>query len=98
LKYNDCLKSADDSDWEGIPDELRKLGYEESLKDKALERALVAVTRDLFKQRVEPCIAAPSLCGNMYTASLYLSLISLISNIDLADAEGKTIGLFSVSG
>ena len=98
LKYNDCLRSADDSDWEGIPDELSKLGYEESLKDKALERALVAVTKDLFKQRVEPCIAAPSLCGNMYTASLYMSLISLISNIDLADAEGKTIGMFSVSG
>ncbi|KID89336.1 hydroxymethylglutaryl-CoA synthase, partial [Metarhizium majus ARSEF 297] len=31
----------------------------------------------------------------MYTASLYCSLISLISNIDVKDAIGKRIGLFS---
>ncbi|KAF2138890.1 uncharacterized protein K452DRAFT_255830, partial [Aplosporella prunicola CBS 121167] len=95
LKYNDCLKSTDGSDWEGIPDELRKLGYEESLKDKALEKALVALTKAQFKKRVEPCITAPALCGNMYTSSLYCSLISLISNIDLTAGEGKTIGMFS---
>lgn len=98
LKYNDCLRSADDADWEGIPDELRNLDYQESLKDKTLEKTLVALTKEQFRQRVEPCIVAPSLCGNMYTSSLYCSLISLISNIDLATAEGKTIGMFSVSG
>jgi len=97
LKYNDCLISNDDAIWEGIPDELRKLGYHESLKDKALEKALVNMTKDQFMERVQPCISAPSLCGNMYTASLYCSLISLISNIDAAAAEGKTIGMFSVS-
>ncbi|KAJ8059829.1 hypothetical protein OCU04_011459 [Sclerotinia nivalis] len=94
LKYNDCLISTEDADWEGIPGELRKLSYSESLKDKTLEKTLVAITKDEFKKRVEPCIAAPSLCGNMYTGSLYCSLISLISNIDLTAAEGKTIGLF----
>jgi hydroxymethylglutaryl-CoA synthase len=98
LKYNDCLRSTDAADWEGIPNELRELGYQESLKDKALEKALVALTKEQFKERVEPCTVAPSLCGNMYTGSLYCSLISLISNIDLAAAEGKTIGMFSVSG
>jgi hydroxymethylglutaryl-CoA synthase len=98
LKYNDCLRSTDAADWEGIPNELRELGYQESLKDKALEKALVALTKEQFKERVEPCTVAPSLCGNMYTGSLYCSLISLISNIDLSAAEGKTIGMFSVSG
>jgi hydroxymethylglutaryl-CoA synthase len=34
----------------------------------------------------------------MYTSSPYCSLISLIRNIDLAAAEGKTIGMFSISG
>lgn len=97
LKYNDCLLSTDDNDWKGIPDEFRNLAHQESLKDKALEKVLVSLTRDEFKKRVEPCIAAPSMCGNMYTASVYCSLISLISNIDLAEAEGKTIGMFSVS-
>ncbi|PYH95674.1 hydroxymethylglutaryl-CoA synthase [Aspergillus ellipticus CBS 707.79] len=95
LKYNDCLISTDAADWEGIPEELRKLEYQESLRNKALEKALVAATKDQFNERVEPCIAAPSLCGNMYTGSLYCSLISLISNIDLAATKGKTIGMFS---
>ncbi|GKZ35762.1 hypothetical protein AbraIFM66950_006516 [Aspergillus brasiliensis] len=98
LKYNDLLHQASsnpDADLTGIPPEIRALSYEDSLKDKNLEKALVALTRDQFKKRIEPCITAPSLCGNMYTGSLYCSLISLISNIDLATAEGKTIGMFS---
>ncbi|KAF7905303.1 uncharacterized protein EAF01_005824 [Botrytis porri] len=78
-----------------IPDELRKLSYSESLKDKTLEKTLIEITKDEFKKRVEPCIAGASLCGNMYTGSLYFSLMSLINNIDLKAAEGKTIGLFS---
>ncbi|OJJ72512.1 hypothetical protein ASPBRDRAFT_123329 [Aspergillus brasiliensis CBS 101740] len=98
LKYNDLLHQASsnpDADLTGIPPELRALSYEDSLKDKNLEKALVALTKDQFKKRIEPCITAPSLCGNMYTGSLYCSLISLISNIDLATAEGKIIGMFS---
>jgi hydroxymethylglutaryl-CoA synthase len=99
LKYDDIILSSpndnDEAAWEGIPAELRTLNYEESLRSKDLEKVLVALTRDRFRERVEPCIAAPSRCGNMYTSSLYCSLISLISNIDLAEARGKTIGLFS---
>ncbi|KAK4243874.1 hydroxymethylglutaryl-coenzyme A synthase C terminal-domain-containing protein [Corynascus novoguineensis] len=95
LKYDDCLFSTDETEWEGIPAELRSLSYQDSLQSKELEKVLVALTRDKFRERVEPCIAAPSRCGNMYTSSLYCSLISLISNIDLAAARGKTIGLFS---
>ncbi|GCB17442.1 hydroxymethylglutaryl-CoA synthase [Aspergillus awamori] len=98
LKYDDLLHQSSsnlDTDLTAIPPEFRTLTYEESLKDKNLEKTLVALTKDQFKKRVEPCIAAPSLCGNMYTGSLYCSLISLISNIDLATAEGKTIGMFS---
>lgn len=96
LKYNDCLRSSDDASWGSISEELRQLGRQESIKSKALEKALVALTKKQFEERVEPCIRAPSMCGNMYTASLYCSLISLISNIDLAGAQEKTIGMFSV--
>lgn len=96
IKYND-LKMDDNADWHGISDELCNLSREESLSNKALEKALVALTSDLYKERIEPCVLAPSLCGNMYTASLYCSLISLICNVDLKAAQGKTIGLFSVS-
>ncbi|KAL2276547.1 hypothetical protein FJTKL_00851 [Diaporthe vaccinii] len=95
LMYNDFLLSTDEKAREAIPAELRQLSYEESLKSKELEKLFVALSKDRFKARVEPCIAAPTLCGNMYTASLYCSLISLISNIDPKEAMGKTIGMFS---
>lgn len=97
LMYNDVLLSSDEKIRETIPAELRQLSYEESLKSKELEKLFVTLSRDPFKARVEPCIAAPTLCGNMYTGSLYCSLISLVSNIDPKEAMGKTIGMFSVS-
>ncbi|RDW93026.1 Hydroxymethylglutaryl-CoA synthase [Aspergillus mulundensis] len=98
LKYNDLLRLLNDPDGTQlgeIDSDFLALEYQESLKSKALERALVAMTKNQFKQRVEPSIVAPSLCGNMYTGSLYCSLISLISNIDLGNVTGKTIGMFS---
>ncbi|GJD01058.1 hydroxymethylglutaryl-CoA synthase [Colletotrichum higginsianum] len=95
LLYNDYKFSSDQSAWEKLPAELRELSYEDSLKSKELEKLFVTLSKDHFKSRVEPCIAAPTQCGNMYTASLYCSLISLISNIDLKESVGKTIGMFS---
>jgi len=80
LMYNDYLLSADEKTRAAVPDELMQLSYEDSLKSKELEKLFVTLSKDRFQARVEPCIAAPTLCGNMYTASLYCSLISLISN------------------
>ncbi|KAI1138337.1 hydroxymethylglutaryl-CoA synthase [Hypoxylon sp. FL0543] len=96
LRYNDFLHSREEASWDGvIPEPLRKLSYEESLRSKELEKTLIAATKDRFKERVEPCTAAPSVCGNMYTASVYCSLISLLSNVDLKPLAGKRIGVFS---
>ncbi|KAL3462882.1 hydroxymethylglutaryl-CoA synthase [Aspergillus heterothallicus] len=95
LRYNDLLRCPDDVDWSRIDGELHGLTSHESLRSKPLERILVSMTEGEFKQQVEPCILAPSLCGNMYTGSLYCSLISLISNIDAVAARDKTIGMFS---
>ncbi|KUI66606.1 Hydroxymethylglutaryl-CoA synthase [Cytospora mali] len=95
LMYNDYISSPEGQGREAIPPELLKLDYEESLRSKELEKLFVALSKDRFKSRVEPCIAAPTLCGNMYTGSLYCSLLSLISNIDPKETMGKRIGLFS---
>ncbi|KAI8291276.1 Hydroxymethylglutaryl-CoA synthase [Colletotrichum sp. SAR11_57] len=95
LLYNDYKQGGDEDTWGKVPTELRELSYEDSLKSKELEKLFVTLSKDRFKSRVEPCIAAPTQCGNMYTGSLYCSLISLISNIDLKDSVGKTIGMFS---
>ncbi|RYP36622.1 hypothetical protein DL767_003326 [Monosporascus sp. MG133] len=95
LLYNEYLAAPDEEQWKGVAPELCNLSREESLLSKELERQFVTLSKDRFRSRVEPCIAAPTLCGNMYTASLYCSLISLLSNIDLKDSVGKIIGMFS---
>lgn len=95
LLYNDALRSPESAIWDAVPAELRDLSYEESLRSKELERVFVALSKEKFTARVEPCIKAPRVCGNMYTASLFCSLISLVSNIDAKEAVGKRIGMFS---
>ncbi|KAJ8105867.1 hypothetical protein ONZ43_g7254 [Nemania bipapillata] len=96
LAYNDFLRSKTNPAWDGIvPAGLRELNYEDSLTNKELEKTFIGITKKRFAARVQPCIEAPSICGNMYTASTYCSLISLLSNIDLSSAVGKRIGLFS---
>ncbi|KAK8091306.1 hydroxymethylglutaryl-CoA synthase [Apiospora phragmitis] len=96
LAYQDFLHSKGDEAWDGVvPEELKNLSYDDSLLSKELEKAFIGITKPKYEARIKACIEAPSLCGNMYTASTYCSLISLLSNIDLTDLVGKRIGVFS---
>lgn len=95
LMYNDALQSQDDSLWKSVPEALRNLTHGESLHSKDLEKTFISLSKERYLSRVEPSIRAPTLCGNMYTASVYCSLISLISHIEAKEAMGKTIGVFS---
>lgn len=95
LLYNDALQSQDSSLWESVPEALRSLTYDESLHSKDLEKAFISLSKERYLSCAEPSIRAPTLCGNMYTASVYCSLISLVSHIDVKEAIGKTVGVFS---
>ncbi|KAK2612646.1 hypothetical protein QQS21_001262 [Conoideocrella luteorostrata] len=95
LMYQDALRSQDETIWKSVPESLKTLNYDDSLHSKDLEKAFLALSKERYLSRVEPSIRAPTLCGNMYTASVYCSLISLISHIDAKAAIGKTIGVFS---
>ncbi|KAK0618489.1 hydroxymethylglutaryl-CoA synthase [Bombardia bombarda] len=96
LAYNDFLHSKGAAKWTDlVPAGLRGLSYQDSLTSKELEKNFIVATKAKFDARIKPCIEAPSICGNMYTASTYCSLISLLSNIDLDAAAGKSIGVFS---
>lgn len=95
LLYNDFLNNKSRAEFASLPQHLRDLPYEESLKSKDLEKAFLELSKQRFVSRIEPCIRAPSLCGNMYTASLYCSLISVLSQVGSGALQGKTIGMFS---
>ena len=71
-------------------DTLREASYE----DVPLEKAAVAVSKAWYAEKVAPGITIPQQLGNMYTASLYAGLMSLVVN-EGAGLAGKRLLMFS---
>lgn len=95
LLYNDYLANPSAEAFADVPAELRDLEYNASLSDKVVEKTFMGLTKKRFNERVAPSIDVPTNCGNMYCASVWGGLVSLLSNIDSANLQGKRIGLFS---
>jgi len=95
LLYHDYLADPDNAAFADVPQELRGLDYGESLTDKVVEKTFMGLSKKRFQERVSPAIQVATLCGNMYCASVWGGLASLISYVDSATLEGKRIGLFS---
>lgn len=95
LLYNDFLANPTAEQFADVPAELRDISYESSLSDRAIEKAFLGLTKKRFNERVGPAIEVPTNCGNMYTASVYSGLCSLLKNVDSERLQGKTIGVFS---
>ena len=55
----------------------------------------MALTKKRFNERVSPALQVATLCGNMYCASVWGGLASLLSHVNSADLVGKRIALFS---
>ncbi|TVY52856.1 Hydroxymethylglutaryl-CoA synthase [Lachnellula cervina] len=95
LLYNDYLANPSAPEFADVPAELRDIDYTKSLTDKVVEKTFLGLTKKRFNERVQPSIMAPTMCGNMYTASVYSGLVSILSNVDSATLQGKRIGVFS---
>lgn len=95
LLYNDFISSPGDPAFESVPHELQNVAYEASLSDKNIEKTFIGLSKKKFQQRVQPGIQVPTMCGNMYCASLYGSLCSLLSYVGGESLRGKTLGFFS---
>lgn len=95
LLYNDYLADPTNPIFKDVPAELRDIDYETSLSDRNIEKAFMGLTKKKFAARVQPGITLPTMCGNMYCASVYSSFCSLIANVDSDALQGKKIGIFS---
>ncbi|RYO94193.1 hypothetical protein DL766_002722 [Monosporascus sp. MC13-8B] len=95
LLYHDYLADPDNVAFAEVPGEVRDMDYKTSLTDKVIEKTFMALTKKRFSERVSPALQVATLCGNMYCASLWGGLASLISHVDSATLQGKRIGLFS---
>ncbi|KAE8350825.1 hydroxymethylglutaryl-coenzyme A synthase C terminal-domain-containing protein [Aspergillus coremiiformis] len=96
LLFNDLRLESDRFD--RIPPEIRNVDYTASLTDKSLEKLCIGLINDKFLRRVQPSLTAPANCGNMYTASIYSGLVSLLSNVPSTELQNKRIGMFSYGG
>ena len=95
LLYNDYVADPENAIFKDVPAELKGMPYAQSVADKTVEKTFVGLSKKRFAARVQPSIEVPTMCGNMYTASVYSSLVSLVSNISSADLQDKSIGIFS---
>lgn len=100
LLYND-YKSSPEKFTDLIDEQTRQhidaLSYEASLTDKILEKTFVTLAKEETKARVEPALKVPTNTGNMYTASAWVSLASVIyyASQNGANLSNKRIGVFS---
>ena len=95
MLYNDYLADPTNEAFSTIPPELKDVPYDESLVDRNVEKAFTTLSKKRFAERVQPGTFLPTMCGNMYCASLYGALVSLISMVPQDKLLGKRVGLFS---
>jgi hydroxymethylglutaryl-CoA synthase len=95
LLYNDFLSNPESPFFKEVSHKLRELSAEVSSYSKAVEKEFTALSAKRFMSCVQPSTLVGTMCGNIYTASVYGSLISLICNVNPEDLLGKRVGVFS---
>ena len=58
---------------------FKTLKLEDTYFDKNVEKTFVAVSKNMFAEKVEPTLLMAKMIGNMYCGSLYGCLASLLS-------------------
>ena len=95
LLYNDYLEHKDHPYFKDVPPEIGDLDYSASLVNKSLEKFFMKLAKEKYMQAVAPTIEVATVCGNMYCASVYGGLCSLVAQIDSTMLQNKRIGIFS---
>ncbi|KAH8170866.1 hydroxymethylglutaryl-CoA synthase [Sarocladium implicatum] len=95
LLYHDYLENAANPAFAEVAPEISDMDYEKSLTDKVVEKTFMTLTKKRFQDRVSPAIQLATNCGNMYCASVWSGLASLLTHVEPKELEGKRIALFS---
>ncbi|GAQ90489.1 hydroxymethylglutaryl-CoA synthase [Klebsormidium nitens] len=95
LVYQDFSRGAGPPDVQAALAPFKDVTLEASYTDRDLEKAAVAASRAGYGQRVAAGTLIPKQTGNMYTASLYNSLASVLHTTRGAIPAGTRFLLFS---
>jgi len=95
--FNDFLSAPTASCFAQIPNSeaFLKITHSDSLLDKNVEKTFINAGKSSFAEKVDPAMACSRRLGNMYTASLYGCLASLLSNVEPSTLKGKRFSLFA---
>uniref|UniRef100_A0A0D9XAF9 Hydroxymethylglutaryl-CoA synthase n=1 Tax=Leersia perrieri TaxID=77586 RepID=A0A0D9XAF9_9ORYZ len=96
LYFNDFMRncSSVDNDAKEKLQPFANLSSEESYQSRDLEKASQQVAKHMYDIKVQPSTLLPKQIGNMYTASLYAALASVIYNKH-GSLDGQRILMFS---
>lgn len=87
---SDCSNNI----YEGL-EKFKNTKLAESYFDKDVEKAFMKFSRGLYEKKTLPSLLLANQIGNMYTASLYGGLVSVLINQSIEQIAGSKIGLFS---
>ncbi|OAY65044.1 hydroxymethylglutaryl-CoA synthase-like isoform X1 [Ananas comosus] len=96
LYFNDFLRNCSSVENDAIEklQPFANLTGDESYQSRDLEKVSQQVAKQLYDAKVQPSTLLPKQIGNMYTASLYAALASVIHNKHTS-LGGKRIVMFS---
>ncbi|PVV02749.1 hypothetical protein BB560_002791 [Smittium megazygosporum] len=95
LIYNDFLRNPSDSQFADVPREFFNESRESSYTNKVLEKTFINISKPLFEKMTAPSLYLAKNIGNMYTASVFFGLASLLSASKPSELLGRRIGMFS---
>ncbi|XP_073011693.1 hydroxymethylglutaryl-CoA synthase [Typha latifolia] len=96
LYFNDFLRncSSVENDAREKLQPFSDLTSEESYQSRELEKVSQQLAKHFYEEKVQPTTLLPKQIGNMYTASLYAALLSVIHNKH-SNLEGRRVVMFS---
>ncbi|RSH93724.1 hypothetical protein EHS25_006372 [Saitozyma podzolica] len=92
--YNDYLRNSSHSSFASVPEGINT-DRTKTYTDKIVEKTFLGVAASHYDSAVVPSTDCVKRCGNMYTASLYGALASLLSSNPEGVQQGKRIGMYA---
>lgn len=93
--YNDFLSDPENPKYANIPKEFSGLERLDTIYNKEVEKAFGALGKEAMQQKLEPTMECVRNVGNMYTASIYGGLASLLSTVPAAELKDKRLLMYS---
>ncbi|WWC89652.1 hydroxymethylglutaryl-CoA synthase [Kwoniella dendrophila CBS 6074] len=92
--YNDYVRNPTSPKFANVPETV-STEKTKTYTDKVVEKTFIGVAAEHYKSAVVPGSDCVQRCGNMYTASLYGALASVIASAPEGLETGKRIGMYA---